>query len=315
MRSNRLGRQSLVNELQHRDDSKHVETIATRLHVATLTAISGDKGTIELQGRVIEQAVIIGEPPPVDSGVMVLLSGNLAVVLGTGRSIQDALDIPGYLYGGTLWFDNADDGTNFTKASFPGLRAIDLELQGPGGAGGGAPATTGSNLSLGNGGGAGGYLRKFLLASALAANEAMVIPAGGAGVSGAAGNAGANTTNFGSHSFVVNGGLGGQILAAGLDSATAVLLGSGGGNASGGEFNMRGGPSGFAVRMPGGSIASASPGGDSWFGRGPLMVLSANGDAAVHGAGGGGMRNGTGTMSARTGGKGGDALIVVKLYY
>jgi hypothetical protein len=215
--------------------------------------------------------------------------------------------LPAYFEGGTVYF-TADD--TFDKADYPGLRAIIVDLVGSGGAGGGAPATTGSDFSVGNGGGAGGHCRKFILASALSASETLTVPAGGTGVSGAAGNAGA-TCSFGSHCQATGGGAGG-ILTAG--TALALLLPSAGGVGSGGDLNPYGMSSGFAVRITGGSVASAGQGGSSYFSAGGPFVISANGTAGRYGSGGGGMRN-NGTASARTGGAGGNALIAVRLLF
>lgn len=198
----------------------------------------------------------------------------------------------------------------FDKADWPGLRAILVDLVGSGGAGGGAPASTASNFALGNGGGAGGHSRKLILATALSASETLTIPAGGTGVSGAAGNGGA-TCSFGAH-CQATGGAGGGIL--GNGTALSLLAMTPGGLGSGGDLNAYGGSAGYAVRITGGSVASPSPGGSSYFSAGAFWEINTNGIAGIHGAGGGGMRNG-GVQPARIGGAGGPAHIQVGLLY
>lgn len=222
----------------------------------------------------------------------------------------DAIVRPGYLFGGWVFFGS--DG-NFTKASYPDLKAIMVHLQGPGGAGGGAEATAAGQISIGGGGGAGGYLRKWLVVGDLATSETVVVPTGATGVSGAAGNNGVNTTNFGSHGFVVNGGAGGNVLTAGN---TDGIAGPGtGSNSSGGDLHMRGQSGEIGVRIAATTGRGGAGGGGHWAdgssGRGTTGDGIGNSN---QGGGGGGAVNGA-SQSARPGGNGGNALVVVELWY
>ncbi len=123
----------------------------------------------------------------------------------------------------------------WTKPS--GLRAVMVEVVGGGGAGGGAAATT-ANHTKGAGGGAGGYARKLWQASEVGSTMTVTVGAGGTGVSGAAGNAGGNSSIVSLVGTVTaNGGGGGPVAAAATTSFG--INGGSGGTATGGDVNSR----------------------------------------------------------------------------
>lgn len=186
------------------------------------------------------------------------------------------------------------DGT-YTKPA--GVRNIVVEVQAPGGGGSGA-----ASGDRGNGGAGGGYARKNFLASAVAATEAVTVPAGGAG-----GAAGANvgvagaTASFGSL-LTATGGAGGVI-------GGSLGGGSAGGIGSLGDVNVRGGQgSNTAGSTYGGQ------GGASHMGGGTSESVGVAGQTGCQYGGGGGGGHGSGA-TARAGGAGGAAIVIVTEFY
>ena len=74
------GRKLLVMEMQTRD-SRFYEQQLARMHVGTLVSIAGNKATVQLQGRTIEQAIMHGYAE-IGTAVTVFYSGNYAIVIG-----------------------------------------------------------------------------------------------------------------------------------------------------------------------------------------------------------------------------------------
>src|SRR5678815_1077120 len=115
-------------------------------------------------------------------------------------------DVPGYRYSQSISFTAS--GT-FTKATYPGLRAVMFEGVGPGGGSGGTAATIAGQSAAAGGGGAGGYARKLFLASALSASTTVTVGSGvgTAGTSG--GGSGTTGTSTVFSSVTCPGGTGG----------------------------------------------------------------------------------------------------------
>jgi hypothetical protein len=217
----------------------------------------------------------------------------------------------GYQYLTTVAYDSS--GT-FTKASYPGLRAVKFRCQGGGGAGGGA-AAAGSGSATGGGGGQGGnYAEKFVLASALASSVTITRGAGGTGVTGAAGGDG-GTSSAGTH-CVAGGGTGGSI----NSSTTLITFAiSGTPNTTGtGDLVIPGSAGGFATLYGAGDAACSGAGGNSNWGAGSRPVnpaAGADGTAgALYGGGGSGAANTNSQGSTRIGGAGAAGRVLVDLY-
>lgn len=227
----------------------------------------------------------------------------LASLVGTGV---------GYRYGGTIAFTTS--GT-FTKATYPGLRAVRVRGNGSGAAGGGVLAAAAGAHAAGGGGGAGAYAESLILASALASSEAITIGNAGTGVSGSVGGNG-SACSFGTW-VVAGGGLGG----AGQASTTVYIMGvpGAGGTATAGDLRFPGAPG--LAGTGNASLGIGGQGANSPFGAGglPTYTGSSGGnvpgsDATGYGAGGsGGVAAASG--AATTGGDGTKGIILVELYY
>jgi hypothetical protein len=193
--------------------------------------------------------------------------------------------------------------------------ALVAELVGGGGAGGGAGITGAAQASAGGGGSGGNYSKSIITSPS--ATYTYTVPAGGTGVSAAAGNNG-NDALFGT--LVAKGGVGGDLGAVG--SAPTAFASSNGSapQASGnvGDFIVLGeaGQPGLAVSASLSDIGGA--GGNSVFGGGALAtrsIGSAGNAGGNYGGGGSGGVQVQNNASGRAGGNGGNGLIIVTEYY
>lgn len=203
----------------------------------------------------------------------------------------------------------------WTKADYPGLKFIEVELVGGGGGGGPGAAASSGQASGGVGGSAGGYEHETIQAASLSATESVTVGSGGAGGIGAtpaAGSAG-GTTSFGSL-LQATGGNGGSWIGSGT-SLSISFSGASAGVGSGGDISSRGEAGGGVIRLSGSVIASGK-GGNSVFGGGASGRTSqgagAGSSSSRGGGGGGGVSLNAG--GAVDGGAGGDGLVIVKHY-
>lgn len=218
----------------------------------------------------------------------------------------------GYMYSQTIYFTGSG---SFVKATYPGLRAVMVELAGGGGGGGGAGAAAASNAAAGGGGGGGGYSRRFMLAATLAASETVTIGAAGTGGAAGANNGVAGgTTSLGALLSATGGALG---TGNGSGPSTSYAAGGDGGVGSGGDLILRGGPGDNGCRV-GGIVTHPSFGGQSFFGPGRRgsNLASADGQAALSNSYGGGGSGGhdVATSTARAGGTGAAGILMVHIY-
>ena len=196
----------------------------------------------------------------------------------------------------------------WTKANYPGLVAIEVEVVGGGGGGGGAAGNSVNSAAAGGGGG-GRSIKRILVAS-LGTTETVTVGAGGAGGANTGGDgATGGTSSFGSHA-TATGGVGGF----GVNSATFVRGGEGGLGASG-DANLKGQAGGGGAGCTGlGALSGAGGGEGGAYGRAISSGgAGAAGVAGVNGGGGGGAAEGSTTN--RAGGAGGDGYIRVTLHY
>jgi hypothetical protein len=204
-----------------------------------------------------------------------------------------------------------------TFAGVPGAVYHQIELVGGGGAGGGAALAAAGQNSKGSGGGGGAYARSRINAADLTYPVAYVVGAGGTGVSGAAGNAGANTT-FDTTLITAPGGGGGGIA---LSSAAAGFGVQGGrGGATGvGDLVIGGAGGGFG--MGSATLGAGGHGGDSVLGSGSAGRASASAAASLAGLPGGqygGAGSGAATNAgggAQPGGDGAAGVIIITSFF
>lgn len=212
----------------------------------------------------------------------------------------------GYRFGGYVYFTSS--GT-FDKANYPGLRAVLVECQGGGGAGGGRSASS----SVGAGGGGGGYARALVTEPSLGTSETVTVGAGGTGVSGAAGNAGGNTT-FGSLCQGTGGGGGA------FSQTTDVTVSGGGGGGGIGDLVIAGG-NGRDARLDTTlysatlSDVESGHGGDSFLGHGGTAAAAGQTGVKDNGRGYGGGGSGIAGAGAAGGANGAPGIVIVTLYF
>lgn len=217
-----------------------------------LTAIAALTGTNTIYYR---SATNTWSPVNVSTG-LAFSGGNLTATASGGGVVRIA-NVP-FLASGT-WTKNAN------------LIGIQVEVWGAGG---------GGSVAISNpGGGAGGYARKWYLASALGSTVTVTIGAGAA-------NANGGTTTF---------------AAAAAVSASGGVAGGAGGSGSGGDLNLSGRTGNSGI-----SGATVGPGGDA-----PFMGGGAPGGGTV--AGGAPNTGGGGASGASA--AGGSGLCIVTEFY
>ena len=242
------------------------------------------------------------------------MGGNKITGLAAGTANTDAINFTqqtGRLLNVQIF---AASGTYTPTA---GTTRIIVEVVGAGGAGGGAVFTGAGTLSAGSGGGAGGFSKSFLT-SGFTPTVAVTVGAGGAGVNGANGNAGGNTS-FGAF-ITMPGGGGGNVTAA------AAIAGAGGGQGSlgtgGNIVNQRGNSGDPSVAAFAATYLQSGAGGTSIYGglAPSAFNFTGGGAAATNGsnssASGSGGSGGTSTSGGGTtvGGAGSSGLITVYEY-
>jgi hypothetical protein len=190
---------------------------------------------------------------------------------------------------------------------------IKVKLVGGGGGGSGCTSVA-SAAAGGGGGGSGGYAEKTFDVSP-STGYTVAVGAAGAGVSGAAGNNGGDTTfTVGATTVTAKGGSGAPI---GTAATTLVARAGGAGGVVGtnGDVNSPGAPGEYGVVLITATpIVASGNGGSSEYGAGGLgLVAVGNGNNGTgFGAGGGGSA--TGASVARTGGNGTIGVIFVEEY-
>ncbi len=208
---------------------------------------------------------------------MVTISDVLAIIAANKIGLQNPLA------------PVSTPGTYIYTPSSPGVRAILVKGQAPGGGGSASYTTTSSQVSAGIPGSGGGYFEHFVI---LTAGYTATYVVGAQGLGGS--NGGSAGTNGGSTSFgggpVAQGGLGGPSTggpaATGSQSNTAAVSG---GAASGGNLvNRQGGPSQasqFLGNTAYGGQSGASQNGSPALG---YATTAAGVTGAGYGSGGGG---------------------------
>ena len=206
---------------------------------------------------------------------------------------------------------------SFLKASYPGLRAINVKVQAGGGSGGGSSSTTSGANSYGTGGGGGGYAETFITdISGLPSSVAVTVGAGGAApAAGANDGSSGGESSFGTYA-VAKGGAGGYAKAS--STLGGYVTGGVGGDATVGDYRISGGGGGGG--WGGATLAQGGTGGSSHLGNGGRTVGtgagggSNSGDPGGNYGGGGGGAATNASGSARAGGAGAQGIVFVELY-
>lgn len=237
-----------------------------------------------------------------------------------------------FLVGSFIGVQRFEDSGAFTYTPSTNTKTIIVEVQGAGGAGGGAVSSGGTTDSrVGSGGGGGGYVKALF--PNWTGTAAIVVGTGGAGVSGAGGNPGGDSSFTGGllGNLTAYGGQGG--LSSGIipDGSSGTLnSGLGGGTAIGGSpivlERQQGGQGGHPLILGAGSTVQgvySGAGGNSKMGTGaPTGFSNGTGTGPTGsringllnaGAGGGGARM-SGDPSPATGGRANAGKILIWEY-
>jgi hypothetical protein len=240
--------------------------------------------------------------------------GAFAVFTEYYAEADEVLALPDLVMKVTVIDGNAAPGADVTGTYVKpaGLKYLQVELWGAGGAGGGVSTATPPTRGAAVGGGGGAYSRKLYKAEDLAASEAYVV-ARGANTPGASGAAGTASTFKG---MTAGGGFGGGI--ATPTNVNSVLTRVGGGVATGGDANFNGGHGGSAWWLQDSIIMSgnggASPLGGGTCGRGNA-AQGAGADGSPGNAPGGGGAGAATATNASTGGAGAPGRLILTEYF
>ena len=207
---------------------------------------------------------------------------------------------------------------NFTKATYPWLRAIKVICVGAGGGGGGAALTAAGQNAIGASGSGGAYAETFITDIAgLASSVALTVGTGGtAGAAGGAGGTGGNTS-FGTLCVAAGGGAGvaGAATAVGSFAAgTAAIAAS----SSTGDIIYPGGASSARQYVYAGSVMRPIAGNSTVSPNGiiaAVVTTTSTGTTPLgYGAGGHSGVNAASQATAVVGGAGAPGIMIVELY-
>lgn len=217
-----------------------------------------------------------------------------------------------YLFSQTVYFTAS--GT-FTKASYPGLRAVRVKVQAAGAGSGGCATNAAGNTSVSGAGGGGEYREGWILEASLTANETVTI--GAVGTAGSAGNNAGGTaadSSFGSH-ITSKGGTGGSGGPTGTTTASS-SGGAGGTGGSGGDFVVQGGDGQNGIRQSATDVVPAG-GGDAMLATTKRYGSSATASGGLTGHNYGGGAAGAFAYASQTqqaGAAGGPGIVIVEIY-
>ena len=232
----------------------------------------------------------------------------------TAAGVKATLDAMAGLRPTTVIYQTSSGA--FTKASYPGLKAVRVSLVGGGGGSGGGGAATMGTHSVGGGGGGGGYASKLILAANLATSETITIGSGGSAGPAAASSVGGNggTTSFGSQ-VVATGGKGGTGVTA-VSLYISALAGDGGSGTSG-DILIGGSPGGLGTGYA--TLAAGGIGGASFYGPGGASFSTGASTSSPGNTGGsyGGGASGCAinqNVSASVGSVGANGIVIIEVY-
>ncbi len=197
----------------------------------------------------------------------------------------------------------------------PGLKSLNVEVQGAGGGAGGAVSSGGSNADVAatGGGGSGAFATKLLTIGWQAFETVSVGLAGGGGANTGANGTAGGASAFGLHAIVSGGGASSGLTAASTTEDSQSTDPGTGGNVTAGDTQIPGGIGHFGLALSGSGTERGfgGNGADSQYGRGGGgATANAGGNNGVgYGSGGGGACD-TGD-SGRAGGNGAPGIVFV----
>lgn len=281
----------------------------TPIEKGVVTLASGDGITLDQNGNTITvdssaaPAVVIEDGEPIPEGTQ-----PNTIVVRTGNSGARGVEEPTIV-------TFTSSGT-FTKADYPGIVAVEVEVQGAGSGGGGAAATSAGESAAGTGGSSGAYARGIIPADDLTTSVTVTVGAGSAGGSGTGNSSTGGSSSFGNY-VVAGGGVGsgGGLTASSTPAVSSTATSTASFSGTHVTFGVPGRAGTGACRVAATSVLGGR-GADSPLGSGGPQTSGATGnglDGEGYGSGGSGGRNGA-NSSARTGGKGADGIVIVKIY-
>lgn len=195
----------------------------------------------------------------------------------------------------------------------PGAKSACVIVVGGGGGGGAAQANSAGYVSAGSGGGAGGAARKALSLESIDEIDIVIGLGGAGGIYSSNQPSGGGTTKFGNILSAGGGGRGnnGGSVAFG---ATQLIANGGGGVGIGGDENITGGSGSQAIVL--GTGYTSGGGGNSILSGGGQPISTTQSLAGVDGAYGSGGSGGyvLAGESERSGGRGGDGVVIIEEY-
>lgn len=207
--------------------------------------------------------------------------------------------------------------SSFTKATYPDLRAVWVQVVG-GGGGGGSASSTGAGIgSAGGGGGGGGFSERFLTAAELSAVTTVAVGGGGAGSVQGTGNPGGTggQSSFGGL-CTAGGGIGGiyGVTPGTLDNTAQ---GGAGGTPFSGDFGMPGQTGDNGRTINGRNIPARGGDAGNGMGTGGTFSNANTGGSGltgvIYGGGGGGAFSRDGGAPGN-GGAGAAGVVIIYIY-
>lgn len=246
-------------------------------------------------------------------------TSDIQILGQTVTNIPKLAHIEGQYIGYEVFTSN---GT-FTKANYPGLGSVVVELVGGGGGSGGCTGSSSSTVGgVGGGGGGGAYAMRRIAASDIPDSVTVTVGAGGTAASAGNNNGGNGGTSSFGNLLSAEGGRGGNGAAASSGEGQSSGIGGVGGE-SGSNFDLLitgdDGHTGIRIgpHSNGNLQTLGGGGGGSYFGgeRRASTSLSANGIAGKsYGGGASGAQAQGGSSTSRAGAAGAPGVVIVHLY-
>ncbi len=281
---------------------------------ALLTGFQSGKASSAQINKALRQsstmAYVLAQFIADSASVDVLDNGTPATILANLKSSMTALT-PGRLLNVQVF---TGSGTYIPTA---GTKRIKVRMVGAGGAGGGTPATSSSQIAAAFGGNSGSYAESKIIDISALTSVSVTVGSAGVGVAGSPGGSGGSSA-FGSY-LIAPGGPGGNSgpPGAGLSIASDNVIGTASSGSSllfGDSGSIGTGPISISSDVSSQSNFKSGKGGDSIFGGGGGGKVGGGTPRAASGfgAGGGGSAVGPSSNLIIAGGNGSAGLVIVE---